>query len=96
MPCLCKIINDSLLSGIVRPEMKRSIVRPLLKKIGADPNDLKNYRPVSNLTFVSKVLEKVVLKQILEHIELNDLQAVFQSAYKKISQYRNCSFESFY
>ena len=63
--------------------MKRSIVRPLLKKIGADPNDLKNYRPVSNLTFVSKVLEKVVLKQILEHIELNDLQAVFQSAYKK-------------
>ena len=46
-------------------------------------NELKNYRPVTNLTFVSKILEKVVFQQILSHIDFNSLHAVFQSAYKK-------------
>ena len=43
---------------------------------------MKNYRPVSNLSFMSKVLEKVVLSQILQHINCNKLLSDFQSAYR--------------
>ena len=47
-----------------------------------DSEDLKNYRPISNLSFMSKVLEKVVLSQILQHINCNKLLSDFQSAYR--------------
>ena len=55
----------------------------LLKKPSLDKNDLKNYRPVSNLSFISKVVEKVVASRLLTHVELNDLSNPNQSAYKK-------------
>ena len=71
------------MSGIVPAPLKDGILRPLLKKVGMNHNELKNYRPVTNLTFVSKILEKVVFQQILSHIDFNSLHAVFQSAYKK-------------
>ena len=77
------IINTSLDSGIVPKSFKHAIVRPLLKKPGLDPENLKNYRPVSNLPFLSKVLEKVVLQQLLDHLESNNLLEPFQSAYRK-------------
>ena len=43
----------------------------------------KNYRPVSNLPLLSKVLERLVLKQLLSHLAQNDLNEMFQSAYRK-------------
>ena len=56
------IINKSLQSGIVPTSFKHAIVFPSLKKETLDPLVLKNYRPISNLSFVSKILEKVVLR----------------------------------
>ena len=53
------IINTSREQGVFADKWKMAIVRPLLKKIGLDPID-KNYRPVSNLAFLLKVLEKCV------------------------------------
>ena len=53
---------------------------------GLHMNQLNNYRPVSNLVFLSKILEKVVLKQLLGHIGYNGLQDWFQSVYKKKHQ----------
>jgi len=44
---------------------------------------MNNYRPVSNLCFIFKVLEKVVESQIKEHILVNNLVDPFQSAYSK-------------
>ena len=61
LPALTNIINRSLLSGEVPFDFKTAVVKPLLKKAGLDPNQMKNYRPVSNLPFISKILEKVVL-----------------------------------
>ena len=55
----------------------------MLKKPGLDPNDLKNFRPVSNLPFISKILEKVVLTQLQKHLSGNDLLEIRQSAYRK-------------
>jgi hypothetical protein len=82
VPTLTNIINTSLISGTVPSELKTAIVKPLLKKANLDQNVLKNYRPVSNLPFVSKILEKVVLKQLLIHLQANNLCNTFQSAYR--------------
>ena len=62
---------------------KHAIVRPLLKKANLDKNILKNYHPVTNLPFFSKVLERVISTQLREHIELHQLADPLQSAYRK-------------
>ena len=82
VPFITKIINQSLSSGIVPQSFKEAIVNPLLKKSDLDQNVLNNYRPVSNLSFLSKILEKVVFKQLMEHLIKNNLREKFQSAYR--------------
>ena len=65
MPAITHVVNESFLSGF--PSMfKTAIVKPLLKKSSLDQDDLKNYRQVSNLSFLSKVAEKLVLSQLSE------------------------------
>ena len=61
-------------------EWKEAIIRPLLKKGLA--LELANYRPVSNLTFMSKVLEKCALQQFNTHCGENSLMPKYQSAYR--------------
>ena len=58
LPTATIIINTSLASGFVPPDFKTAIVKPLLKKPSLDHNVLKNYHPISNLPFLSKILEK--------------------------------------
>lgn len=82
LPAITQIINDSLSSGIFPDIYKKAIVKPLLKKASLDQNNLKNYRPVSNLMFLSKLIEKVVLGQLLDHLATNNLMDTFQSAYR--------------
>jgi len=82
LPFITDLINSSLLSGIFPNPFKTAIIRPLLKKHNLDPNILKNFRPVSNLPFLSKVLEKVALKQLNDHLSANSLHHPFQSAYR--------------
>ena len=55
---------------------------PLIKKQGLDPEILKNYRPVANLSFISKIIEKAIATQIHDHLINNDIVDNFQSAYK--------------
>ena len=57
-------------------------VTPLHKNPSLDRNSLKNYRPVSNLSFISKLIEKVVANQLNEFISHEGLLNVNQSAYK--------------
>ena len=83
LPLITRILNSYLCSGVVPPQFKQAVVTPMLKKHGLDPNDLKNFRPVSNLPFISKILEKVVLTQLQKHLSENDLLEIRQSAYRK-------------
>ena len=55
---------------------------PLLKKASLEPHELKNYRPVSNLSFVSKLVERVAVKQLIDYLETKGLLLLFQSAYR--------------
>ena len=83
VPLITRIINESLLSGVVPSKLKEAVVVPLLKKHGLDCNNLKNFRPVSNLPFISKLLERVVLRQLQQHLFDNNLLEINQSAYRK-------------
>ena len=55
---------------------------PLLKKVNADSDIFQNFRPVSNLKLLSKLVEKAVFVQLSEYLVNNELHEVFQSAYK--------------
>ena len=83
IPIVTSIMNKSLSSGIVPQSFKHALFKLLLKKVSLDPNCLKHYRPVSSLPFLSKVLERVVLKQFLQHLQSHILLEPFQFAYQK-------------
>ncbi len=61
---LLNIINSSLSLGHVPKPFKLVVIKPLIKKPKLDPCELANYRPISNLTFMSKILEKVVCSTV--------------------------------
>ena len=82
VPTVCTIINKSLMEGIFPNTYKHALITPLIKKPGL-PLVFSSYRPVSNLTFLSKVLERIVASQILDHFARNELLEPFQSAYKQ-------------
>ena len=58
------MINASLRQCQLLDTQKHTIVTPLLKKPGLDVNDMANYRPVSNLTFLSNVIERIIAQQL--------------------------------
>ena len=76
------LVNLLLSHGVFAESWKTSIVKPLLKKIGLDLI-FKNYRSVSNLKFLAKLVEKCMLLQFNEHCSLNSLLPSYQSAYRK-------------
>ena len=65
-------INNSITSGVYPCLYKKNIVRPLLKKTGLDPNEYKNYKTVSNLFFISKLIEKAVSLQLEQYLSQNN------------------------
>jgi hypothetical protein len=67
--------------------LNRSITISLIKKQSSDFESFPNFRPISNLKFVSKVIEKVAATCLWDHLYTNDLNETFQSAYKK---YHSC------
>ena len=76
------IVNLCFSSGVFPTPCKSSIIFHLIKKPCLDPEILKNYRPVANLSFISKIIEKAIATQIHDHLINNDIVDNFQSAYK--------------
>jgi hypothetical protein len=83
IPSFVAIINLSLEQGIFPDVMKQAVITPLIKKKSLDCNILKNYRPVSNLSFLSKLLERVAAVRLHSHFKENSLYTKNQSAYRK-------------
>jgi hypothetical protein len=76
------LVNSSLSFGM--PLLyKHAYIRPLLKKNGLDHEKLDHFRPVSSLPFLSKLIEKVVASQLINHLEINNMMDVYQSAYRR-------------
>ena len=76
------IVNLCLNTGNFPISCKSYIVIPLIRKPCLDREMLKNYRPVSNLSFLSKVIKKVISIRILRHILDSNIVDSFQSAYR--------------
>ena len=87
LPVICKIVNLSLESGYMPPTLKKAVLSPTLKKPALDHEEFANFRPISNLKMVSKLIEKVVSSCLIGYLDENNLQELFQSAYKR---YHSC------
>ena len=81
---LIQIINNSLLSGHFPETLKTAVIKPLLKKSSLEPSSLNNYRPISNLPFIGKIIEKVVYQQLSNYLTVNDLFDNFQSGFRPL------------
>ena len=65
LPSLTKMVNLSMTSSTFPSAWKKASVTPLLKKASLEVEEMKNYRPVSNLPYISKIVEKTVLKKLI-------------------------------
>ena len=81
VPTITNIVNLSLSSGQFHPTLKQSTISPLLKKPNLDKDQLSNYRPISNLSLIPKIIERVVQSRLTEHLTSNNLLNPHQSAY---------------
>ena len=82
VPVFKTVINLSLSTGSMPEDRKIASLRPLLKKPTADCEQFSNFRPVSNLKFLLKLVEKTVFVQLNNYLTVNGLHESFQSAYK--------------
>ena len=82
LPAITKIINLSLQSGSFLRKWKTTVVTPLMKKLGMDLV-MTSYRLVSNLSYLSKLVERAMLEWINSHCHTNNLLHDYQSAYRE-------------
>ena len=68
---------------MVLPTFKQAQHTPILKKANLDKYLLSNYRPISNLLYVSKLLDCIAASQLISYLEANNLANPFQSEYKR-------------
>ena len=83
IPFITDLINLSLSLGSIDGCLKEAIIRPLLKAHNLDINIFNNYRPVSNLQFVGKLIERVVLSRLQSHMDSIGFRNDTQFGYKK-------------
>lgn len=82
LPIITKIINLSLGNGKFPDVLKSALITPLIKKQNLDCEILKNYRPVANLPFLGKTIERASASQIQDYLANNNLRGKMQSAYR--------------
>jgi hypothetical protein len=76
------LVNLSLAEGSFPSHYKHALVKPLLKKYNLPTEDLSSYRPISNLNFISKLLERIIHSRLISHLNSFTSIATFQSAYR--------------
>jgi len=81
-PVIANLCNASFDQRSLPIDQKRAITHPLLKKPSLDASDLNNYRPISNLSFLSKTIERLVDARFVAYADKNLLFPVYQSAYR--------------
>ena len=79
---LTDLLNSSHAFVIFTQCFKSALVTPILQKKCLYHNDLNNYRPVSNLCFIARILEKLVISQVSSYLNSHNLYNTCQSAYR--------------
>ena len=85
-PYITGIVNKSLRDATFPDSMQYALVKPLLKQSHLDPQNLASYRPVANLTFLSKVAERVVSIHLQKYLNENGLQDSFSVCIQRDAQ----------
>ena len=80
---MTNMCNTSLRQGMLPLSQHHAIVTPHFKKANADQTDSRNYRPISNLTFTLKLIERLVCRHLVAFLDREGLLPVHQSAYRK-------------
>ena len=78
-PLILSIFNLSFATGRILCQFKHAYVPPLLKKSDLDQETLSSYRPISNLSVLSKLFEPIVFSRIVTHLSHNMMNAIESS-----------------
>ena len=78
---ISNLFSDSLNDGIMAKSLKYAIIKPILKKSSLS-DDLMKYRPISQLSIISKIMERVVRRQLIFYLDNNYLMEPYQSDYR--------------
>jgi len=80
-PFLTELFNRSMSAGHFPATFKEAFITLAIKKPGLDAMDALSYRPISNLTVVSKLLERIVTRQLKSYLQSFDLLPSLQSGF---------------
>ena len=80
---LIVIYNKSLSEGKVPERFKSAVVTPLFKKEGLDSDDISNFLPISNVSLLSNMLERLVSERRNDHLEVINTLPMVKSAYRR-------------
>jgi hypothetical protein len=79
---LSTVFNRSLANGHFPSTFKQAFITPILKKADLDSDDVRSYRSISNLSVISKLLERIVANQLTEYLQRNHLLPLLQSGFR--------------
>ena len=82
LPYIQLMCNQSITSGDMPISQKKALVTPRLKKPGMDVEEPASFRPVSNISFLSKIIERIVAGRLLTYMKRNNLLPQYQSGFR--------------
>ena len=82
LPYITVMCNKSLREGHLPSSQKFAILSPIVKKAGLDADVVQSYRPISNLTFMSKLIERMVYQQLIAYLEKHNMLPKHQSGFR--------------
>ena len=81
-PYFTELFSRSLAAGYFPSGFKEAFITPIVKKAGLDATDVGSYRPISNLSVVSKLLERIVARQLMTYLSSANLLPTLQSGFR--------------
>jgi Reverse transcriptase (RNA-dependent DNA polymerase) len=82
-PYVAALFNRSISCGCFPSPFKKSFITPIVKKPGLDPEDVKSYRPISNLSVLSKVMERLATRRPTDYIKASGLLPPLQWGFRQ-------------